>query len=166
MSWCWALVCCYPAIPQRPVLIIASRPDRVCVVWVSSFGNLQNEWICTETLSLASVLSVKGNKVLHIDRNDHYGGYVTLELPTIASGLGGADNVSERQHLSTLKPCASRILDTVLVLTFPAAVQEVPQRWSRRGALEEVREGQRLEHRLGSQAVDGQRGVDKHLGVH
>lgn len=25
-------------------------------------------------LTLISVLSVKGNKVLHIDRNDHYGG--------------------------------------------------------------------------------------------
>jgi len=24
-----------------------------------------------------SVLSVKGQKVLHIDRNDHYGGYVS-----------------------------------------------------------------------------------------
>jgi len=26
---------------------------------------------------LCSVLSVKGKKVLHIDRNDHYGGYVS-----------------------------------------------------------------------------------------
>lgn len=25
---------------------------------------------------LSSVLSVKGKKVLHIDKNDHYGGYV------------------------------------------------------------------------------------------
>lgn len=25
---------------------------------------------------LSGVLSVKGNKVLHIDRNDHYGGFV------------------------------------------------------------------------------------------
>lgn len=33
-------------------------------------------------LSLSSsVLSVKGNKVLHIDRNDHYGGYVDLGAP-------------------------------------------------------------------------------------
>ncbi|KAF7451286.1 hypothetical protein A1F99_030630 [Pyrenophora tritici-repentis] len=27
---------------------------------------------------LSGVLSVKGKKVLHIDRNDHYGGYVVL----------------------------------------------------------------------------------------
>jgi Rab GDP dissociation inhibitor len=26
---------------------------------------------------LSGVLSVKGKKVLHIDRNDHYGGYVS-----------------------------------------------------------------------------------------
>jgi hypothetical protein len=29
---------------------------------------------------VGSVLSVKGKKVLHIDRNDHYGGYVFLLL--------------------------------------------------------------------------------------
>ena len=29
-----------------------------------------------------SVMSVKGKKVLHIDRNDHYGGYVVL--PTLS----------------------------------------------------------------------------------
>ena len=27
-----------------------------------------------------SVMSVKGKKVLHIDRNDHYGGYVSFQL--------------------------------------------------------------------------------------
>jgi len=29
---------------------------------------------------LSGVLSVKGKKVLHIDRNDHYGGCVTASL--------------------------------------------------------------------------------------
>lgn len=33
---------------------------------------------------LSSVLSVKGKKVLHIDRNDHYGGYesTTASVPS------------------------------------------------------------------------------------
>jgi len=32
---------------------------------------------------LSGVLSVKGKKVLHIDRNDHYGGYVlSRRLPS------------------------------------------------------------------------------------
>lgn len=34
-----------------------------------SQGLLLTDYVCR-------VLSVKGNKVLHIDRNDHYGGYV------------------------------------------------------------------------------------------
>ena len=37
-------------------------------------------WEAVGTLMLIcdpSVLSVKGQKVLHIDRNDHYGGYVS-----------------------------------------------------------------------------------------
>lgn len=34
----------------------------------------------------SSVLSVKGKKVLHIDRNDHYGGYAQ----TIGVGWGDA----------------------------------------------------------------------------
>ena len=29
-----------------------------------------------------SVMSVKGKKVLHIDRNDHYGGYVVPPTPS------------------------------------------------------------------------------------
>ena len=29
------------------------------------------------------MLSVKGKKVLHIDRNDHYGGYVFARVMTI-----------------------------------------------------------------------------------
>lgn len=33
-------------------------------------------------LTVRSVLSVQGKKVLHIDRNDHYGGYVMQRLPT------------------------------------------------------------------------------------
>lgn len=55
----------------------------------------------------------------------------------------------ERLHLSTLRLYVDRILKLYDMLTFPAAVQEVPQRWTWRGALEEVREGQRLEYRLG-----------------
>lgn len=44
----------------------------MCAFWVCSLG------IGTADLpadKLSSVLSVKGKKVLHIDRNDHYGGY-------------------------------------------------------------------------------------------
>jgi RAB protein geranylgeranyltransferase component A len=33
-------------------------------------------------LTECSVLSVQGKKVLHIDRNDHYGGYVMQGLLT------------------------------------------------------------------------------------
>lgn len=36
---------------------------------------LQQTWRW-EADDRVSVLSVKGKKVLHIDRNDHYGGYV------------------------------------------------------------------------------------------
>lgn len=32
-----------------------------------------------------SVMSVKGKKVLHIDRNDHYGGFVGLVTSSEAS---------------------------------------------------------------------------------
>ena len=32
-----------------------------------------------------SVMSVKGKKVLHIDRNDHYGGFVGILTPSAAS---------------------------------------------------------------------------------
>lgn len=42
---------------------------------MSCLGQLAH--ICrirSSPLTLVSVLSVKGNKVLHIDRNDHYGG--------------------------------------------------------------------------------------------
>lgn len=49
---------------------------------------------------------------------------------------------------------------------FSIAVQEVRQRSPRRGALEEVWTGQRLEHRLGPQAADGQRRVDEYPGFH
>ena len=36
-----------------------------------------------------SVMSVKGKKVLHIDRNDHYGGFVGLRpsSDTTANGI-------------------------------------------------------------------------------
>lgn len=37
-------------------------------------GNTTAAFRCGAVLTLSSVLSVKGQKVLHIDRNDHYGG--------------------------------------------------------------------------------------------
>jgi RAB protein geranylgeranyltransferase component A len=44
------------------------------------------------------VLSVKGKKVLHIDRNDHYGGFVPpvsrKQLPTSLAYI----SVTARQH--------------------------------------------------------------------
>ena len=38
-------------------------------------------WLIAATDFTNSVMSVKGKKVLHIDRNDHYGGYVDLPTP-------------------------------------------------------------------------------------
>jgi RAB protein geranylgeranyltransferase component A len=46
-------------------------------------------WVCRTVCGavdlqadkLSSVLSVKGKKVLHIDRNDHYGGYASTATP-------------------------------------------------------------------------------------
>ena len=38
---------------------------------------IENEVLSLCADYLSSVLSVKGKKVLHIDRNDHYGGYVS-----------------------------------------------------------------------------------------
>ena len=38
-------------------------------------------------LMYSSVLSVKGNKVLHIDRNDHYGGEAaSINIETVCMG--------------------------------------------------------------------------------
>jgi hypothetical protein len=44
----------------------------MCTFWVSCSCYL--DW--DRLLTMGSVFSVKGKKVLHIDRNDHYGGYV------------------------------------------------------------------------------------------
>lgn len=44
---------------------------------LDSVGHNVKIWLTTG----ASVMSVKGKKVLHIDRNDHYGGFVTLAIP-------------------------------------------------------------------------------------
>lgn len=41
---------------------------------MSCLGKLAYFSASPTLLTLLSVLSVKGNKVLHIDRNDHYGG--------------------------------------------------------------------------------------------
>lgn len=49
------------------------RLDRVCAFRVCMLGH-SCDLLLTDHLH--SVLSVKGNKVLHIDRNDHYGAYV------------------------------------------------------------------------------------------
>ena len=38
-------------------------------------------------LTICSVLSVQGKKVLHIDRNDHYGGYVMLGSPPVTGTM-------------------------------------------------------------------------------
>jgi RAB protein geranylgeranyltransferase component A len=38
-------------------------------------------------LTECSVLSVQGKKVLHIDRNDHYGGYVKQSLLTSSADM-------------------------------------------------------------------------------
>ena len=52
---------------------LSVRLDRMCTLWVNiAFTTecvLCADWMCR-------VMSVKGKKVLHIDRNDHYGGYV------------------------------------------------------------------------------------------
>ena len=40
------------------------------------------EWPYHSKKSVPSVLSVKGKKVLHIDRNDHYGGFVAFQSCT------------------------------------------------------------------------------------
>lgn len=45
-------------------------------------GNPTATWALTDGDN--SVLSVKGRKVLHIDRNDHYGGYV---VPPVSRNL-------------------------------------------------------------------------------
>lgn len=45
----------------------------MCLVWVRQTVSLHGAWADHKE----SVLSVKGKKVLHIDRNDHYGGFVS-----------------------------------------------------------------------------------------
>lgn len=46
-----------------------TRTDRMRALGVQTDRNDQRY-----SLTVCSVLSVKGKKVLHIDRNDHYGG--------------------------------------------------------------------------------------------
>lgn len=63
----------------RPQLTFhPDRSDRMCPLWVCH-APYRARKIPAARLSWAnyrsSVLSVKGKKVLHIDRNDHYGGY-------------------------------------------------------------------------------------------
>lgn len=75
MLWCWALVrLATPPLDHVGVMLTVSRrSDRVCAVRVCSPGVF---CILRDSLLIDviySVLSVKGNKVLHIDRNDHYG---------------------------------------------------------------------------------------------
>ena len=54
--------------------LTSTRSDGMCSLWVCAQG-----WELSCRISRADygrrVLSVKGKKVLHIDRNDHYGGY-------------------------------------------------------------------------------------------
>ena len=47
--------------------------------------------------SSGSVMSVKGKKVLHIDRNDHYGGYASC-LFDAAQRLNAWKGVGLNQH--------------------------------------------------------------------
>ena len=54
-----------------------SRFDRVHSLWVSRAAIPPRSRPRADHLE--SVLSVKGKKVLHIDRNDHYGGYVCVQ---------------------------------------------------------------------------------------
>lgn len=75
-----------PRHSTAPNTDLPPRPDRVRVVWVRSSQNLYYQYILSNIL-LSSVLSVKGNKVLHIDRNDHYGGYADQQSsPQLHSG--------------------------------------------------------------------------------
>ena len=48
-----------------------SRTDGMCIIRVRRF---LESWSRDDKLIRFRVLSVKGKKVLHIDRNDHYGG--------------------------------------------------------------------------------------------
>jgi hypothetical protein len=50
-----------------------------------------------------SVLSVKGNKVLHIDRNDHYGGWVDNGAPQQRHVPNQLTMTLERRPPSTLR---------------------------------------------------------------
>lgn len=59
---------------RRPVLT-PHRPDGM-----RPFGVTQTFPADRPVLTEHSVLSVQGKKVLHIDRNDHYGGYVMQRL--------------------------------------------------------------------------------------
>jgi RAB protein geranylgeranyltransferase component A len=59
----------------RGIKVNTHRPHRMCALWV---GEIQWRALNLGTDKLDRVLSVKGKKVLHIDRNDHYGGYVQL----------------------------------------------------------------------------------------
>jgi len=64
--------------PANDDHVFCNRLDRVHPVRVwASMHTLRGSWSIPLTdvwLPIDSVLSVKGKKVLHIDRNDHYGG--------------------------------------------------------------------------------------------
>ena len=46
-------------------------------------------FLCSTLLTFPRVLSVKGNKVLHIDRNDHYGGEAaSVNIETVCTRIG------------------------------------------------------------------------------
>ncbi|KAK8931970.1 Rab GDP-dissociation inhibitor [Metarhizium anisopliae] len=64
---------------------------------------------------LSGVLSVKGKKVLHIDRNDHYGGYV-FPLAHILSVMGRACALDQGHWQTTYDEAASVNLETVHTL--------------------------------------------------
>lgn len=52
---------------------------------------------CLRAKSVGSVMSVKGKKVLHIDRNDHYGGYALSPINN-TSWLIVSQRISFNQH--------------------------------------------------------------------
>lgn len=52
---------------------LSVRLDRMCTLRVN-IASITECVLCADLM--CRVMSVKGKKVLHIDRNDHYGGYV------------------------------------------------------------------------------------------
>lgn len=81
--------------------ICTYRLNRVRIVWVCNFESPWALWF--SALNVLSVLSVKGKKVLHIDRNDHYGGSV----PTFVTKMD-LINIGQRGCLYQHRICGQR----------------------------------------------------------